>query len=593
MSLDILMVIVIILATLVMFVLGKIRYDLVALTALFFLVILGIIPPERAFAGFSHPAVITVACVLVVSRALLNAGIVDRIVSLMGQLHSGPGVQSGVLSGLVALSSSFMNNVGALSLFIPVTLSIGKKNKISPSRLLMPLAFASLLGGMITLIGTPPNIIIATFRGQQPGLEPFRMFDFAYVGGLIALIGLLFIIFLGWRLIPHREGQGSSGDIIEIAKYLTEARVPAESAVIGKRLGQLEYEREEINVVGLIRGESRYPVPYPNRQLQEGDILLLQADTEDLQGFLDEHGLELAESGALDRENLGSEEVELLEVVVMPDAFLEGRTAGGINMRTRLGINLLAVAREGGGLRGRLSTIRFRAGDVLLLQGPRGTLHELIPRLGLLPLAERPLRLGRSRQALLAVLVFALAVGVAALGILPIQISFLGAAILLTLAGFVPLKEVYSSIEWPVIILLGAMFPLSEALEITGGTDLIAGGLLEIARDSAPWVALTIIFVGTMFLSDLVNNTAATVLMAPIALQIARGLEVSPDTFLMAVAISASCAFLTPLGHQSNTLVMGPGGYRFSDYWRMGLPLEIIIVLAAIPLLLWIWPLQG
>ncbi len=591
MGTDLLIVGIVLLGTLVMFLLGKIRYDLVALSALFVLVISGTISPEEAFTGFSHPAVITVACVLVVSRGLLNAGIVDLIASLVSRVGQNPFFQRGILSMLVALLSGFMNNVGSLSLFIPVTLSVSKKHEIPPSTLLMPLAFASLLGGMVTLIGTPPNIIIATFRGQQEGLEAFRMFDFSFVGGPVALVGLFFVIFIGWRLIPQRKGQSSSGDIIEIAKYITEVRVPEKSEAVGKRLSQLEYDPEEINIVGLIRGEEKYPVPYPTRTLQDEDILVVKADTEELQGFLESYGLELAESKEIKAENLGSEEVELLEVVVMPDSFMDGRTAGRVNLRRRFGINLLAVAREGGGLRGRLSNIRIKAGDVLLLQGNREILHEIIPRLGFLPLAERSLRLGQPRRILLALSAFLLAVGVAAAGMVPIQISFLGASIFMILAGFLNLKDAYSSIDWPIIILLGAMFPLSGALEASGGTALIADGILFAARNAAPWVALTVVFVGTMFLSDLINNAAATVLMAPIALNIARGLEASPDSFLMAVAISASCAFLTPVGHQSNTLVMGPGGYRFGDYWRMGLPLEFIIVITAIPLLLLIWPL--
>ncbi len=591
MGTDLLFVAVVLLGTLVMFMLGKIRYDLVALVALFLIVVSGIISPEDAFYGFSHPAVITVACVLVVSRGLLNAGIVDLIASLVNRVGNKPFFQRGILSTLVALSSGFMNNVGSLSLFIPITLSVSKKHKISPSSLLMPLAFASLLGGMVTLIGTPPNIIIATFRGQQEGMEAFRMFDFSYVGGFVAIVGLLFVIFVGWRLIPQRKGQSSSGDIIEIAKYITEVRVPEKSEAVGKRLSELEYDPEEITIVGLIRGEQNYPDPYPTRTIREEDILVVKADTDELQGFLDAYGFELAESKAIGPESLGSEKVGLLEVVVMPDSFMEGRTAGRVNLRNRFGINLLAVAREGGGLRGRLSNIRIRAGDVLLLQGNREILHEIIPRLGFLPLAERSLRLGQPRRVLLAFGAFALAVALSAIGLLPIQISFLGAAIFMVLGGFLSLKDAYASIDWPVIILLGAMFPLSQALDQTGGTELIASGILQAASQADPWVALTIVFVGTMFLSDLVNNTAATVLMAPIALNIAYGLEVSPDSFLMAVAISASCAFLTPVGHQSNTLVMGPGGYRFSDYWRMGLPLEAIIVVTAIPLLLIFWPL--
>ncbi len=588
---ELILVLSVIAVALVLFLLGKPRYDFVALLGLLVIALSGIISPDEIFSGFSHPAVITVACVLVVSRGLLNAGIVDLAASLMSRAGNHELLQMALLTGLVAIASAFMNNVGALSLFIPVTLSICRKNNLPPSRFLMPLAFASLLGGLVTLIGTPPNIIIATFRGQE-GMEPFRMFDFSPVGGVVAIAGLLFIIFLGWRFLPERKGEKSAGEEMEISHYITEVLVPDNSKSEGKRLSELEMDKEEVLVVSLIRGDRKFPAPFPSRVLRSQDILVIKADAEDLQTFIDENNLELAESKEISPEVLGSDEIELMEAVVTPNSFLEGKTARQISLRNRYGVNLLALARQGRGPRGRISNVKIKAGDVLLLQGPRGVLHEVISSLGCLPLAERKLRLGQPRRIVTALLAFGLAIGAAAMGILPVQIAFLAAALFMLLAGFISPGDAYESIDWPVIILLGAMFPLSNALDVTGGTELLASYILNITVNFEPWVAILILFVGTMFLSDLVNNAAATVLMAPIALKIAAGLHVSPDPFLMAVAISASCAFLTPMGHQSNTLVMGPGGYRFSDYWRMGLPLEIIIVLTAVPLILFFWPLK-
>lgn len=590
MSSELLLVILVLFITLIMFMWGKIRYDLVALGALFVIAVSGILPPEKIFAGFGHPAVITVAGVLVVSRALLNAGIVDYIASIIDRLGEGTFTRVAALTGLSAISSSFMNNVGALSLFMPVTLNIAKKDEKPASIFLMPLAFGSILGGLLTLIGTPPNIIIATFRSQTEMGTPFRMFDFTPVGGPVVILGVLFIILIGWRLIPRRKGETSSEDMLEITSYLTEVVVPENSKSAGKNIYQLEIEEEqEITVVDLVRDERNYPVPDRSRILREGDILVIRAEAEDLDNFIDSNDLKLAESKEIKKESLNARDVEMLEMVVKPGSYLVGKTAAWIRLRSRHGINLLGIAREDRELSSRLSRTVIKSGDVLLLQGKKERLFDVISELGLLPLAQRELQLGRPKRMLIALSVFLVAITAAATGLLPVDISFVGAALVLILAGFLTIEEAYASIDWPVIVLLAAMFPLSEALEVTGGSDLIASGILHVASDMAPWLALGIVFVGTMLLSNVVNNAAAAVLMAPIALNIAGGMGLSPDAFLMGVAVSASCAFLTPLGHQNNTLVLGPGGYKFSDFWKMGLPLSIIVTLVAVPLLLWIW----
>ncbi|MFW6269522.1 MAG: SLC13 family permease [Bacillota bacterium] len=587
---DLLLVVIVLTGTLVMFIWSKLRYDLVALLALLIIGIGDIIPAEQIFTGLGHPAVITVVGVLVVSRALLNAGIVDYIANLILKKGKGTFSQIASLTGISALSSSFMNNVGALSLFMPVTLSITKKSENPASIYLMPLAFGSILGGLFTLIGTPPNIIIATFRTQTEAGEPFRMFDFLPVGGPIVFIGVLFIILIGWRLLPRREGETSSEDMMGITNYLTELEIPEDSKLAGGCISDLEIEEgEEITIVDLIRRGKNYPVPDWSQTLKEGDILVIKADTEELKSFIDSNDLKMAESKDIDEARLSSRDVELLEVVVQPDSFLEGKTASSLSLRTRYGINLLGVAREDQDLRARLKNVIIKSGDVLLLQGKRETLYDIIPRMGCLPLAKRELQLEKPRKILEALTIFLLAIISAATGIIPVQISFLGAAVIYILTGFVSLEEAYDSIDWPVIVLLGSMFPLSKALEVTGGSQMIASIILNVAQDMAAWLALGIVFTGTMLLSNIINNAAATVLMAPIATSIAQGMGISADAFLMGVAVSASCAFLTPIGHQNNTLVMGPGGYKFSDFWKMGLPLSIIVVITAVPLLLWIW----
>lgn len=586
---DLLLVAGVLTGTLFMFMWGKYRYDLVALSALLLLSVGGVIPPERIFTGFGHPAVITVVGVLVVSRALLNAGIVDLIADLITRLGSGTLSRIGALTGLSALSSSFMNNVGALSLFLPVTLSIGEKDEAPVSIFLMPLAFASILGGLLTLIGTPPNIIIATFRSQAGIGESFRMFDFSLVGAPVIIAGVIFIISLGWRFIPRRKGETSAEEMMEITDYLTEIEIPEDSKIAGESMSELNFEGEEITIVDLIREKRVYPVPDWSRILRPGDILVVKAEADDLKSFIDGNDLRLAEGRDVKEENLAARDVELLEVVVQPDSMLENRTVSGLRLRTRFGINLLGIAREDRDSQSRLKNTRIKSGDVLLLQGKKETLYDVVSRMGCLPLAKRELKLGQPRRITEALVIFLAAVIAAAAGLLPVQVSFLVAAVVMILADFISLEEAYSSIEWPVIVLLGSMFPLSEALESTGGSEIIASLVLNTARGLPPWMALGIVFVGTMVLSNIVNNAAAAVLMAPIAVNVAEGLAMSPDSFLMGVAISASCAFLTPLGHQNNTLVMGPGGYKFSDFWRMGLPLSIIVTVTAVPLLLLIW----
>ncbi len=577
--------------TLLLFIWGKWRYDLVAVFALLIVTVIGLVEPEQAFSGFGHPAVITVAAVLIVSRALFNSGMVDYLVRLMGQAGENYLAQLTVLMLAVTVSSAFMNNIGSLALFMPVAIRMARKSERSPSLYLMPLAFGSLLGGLITQVGTPPNIIISMFRAETEAAEAFRMFDFAPVGAGVALAGLLFVIIIGWRLMPRRKGNLSREDLFKVEDYITEVIVPEKSALTGKRMRDLEKATEgDVTVVGHIRNGEKFSAPSPYRTFKEGDALVIRANAEELQELIDTTGLKLAESDKLDDQVLSSEEVEVIEATVTRNSPLEGRTANNFKLRSRYGVNLLGLARQGGRLRSTPDRVRFRTGDVLLPQGPADTLYEVFPALGLLPLVERGLRVGQPRRVALAIVIFAAALALAATGILPIQVAFTGAAFTLIIAGFLSMKEIYESVDWPVIVLLGAMIPVSGALETTGGAELIATGILNLAGSYAPWITLTVVLVGTMFLSDLVNNAAAAVLMAPIAISVAGGIGSQADPFLMAVAIGASCAFLTPIGHQSNTLVMGPGGYKFSDYWRMGLPLELVIVLVSIPLILYFWP---
>lgn len=574
-----------------LFATGKVRYDVVALVALLIVTITGIIDPMAAFLGFGHPAVITVAAVLILSKGLQNSGLIDILTRWVTRVGDGEVRQVFSLTGIVATLSGFMNNIGALALMMPVAIRTARKSGRSPSYLLMPIAFGSLLGGMTTLIGTPPNIIIASYRAQAGG-EPFLIFDFAYVGVGVAICGIIFISFLGWRLIPSRQSPASKEELFAVRDYLTEVRVPEKSKLAGRMIIDISTATEaEIVVVGLIRNTRKIVAPSIYETILENDILIIRADSKDLQTLLDATRLELVGKAELSEEMIGSDTIGIIEAIVKPDSPILDRTAYSANLRWIHGINLLAVAREGGRLRDRLNQIRFRPGDILLLQGKKDALQAALPKIGCLPLAERGLRIGGQKTILLALVIFGTALAISALGIMPVQITFTAAVVLMILTSIISLREAYESVEWPIIILLGAMIPVGQALETSGGAALIAGSIVSGASGFPPEATLILLLVITMFLSDLVNNAASAVLMAPIAIGIAHDLGASIDPFLMAVAIGASCAFLTPIGHQSNTLVMGPGGYRFTDYWRMGLILEGIIVIVSVPLLLTFWPM--
>jgi len=574
--------------SLVFFMWGRWRYDVVAFTALIVAVIGGVVPTDAAFAGFGHPAVITVAAVLVISRALQVSGVISIFADAVIRFAKGQGAQMTALSGLGALLSAFMNNVGALALLMPLALRLSDR----PSAVLMPLSFATILGGLVTLIGTPPNIIIATYRADVSG-APFGMFDFAFVGLPIALVGLLFVLLIGWRLIPkNRAGRRSAEEMFDLDTYIVEASLNEDSEYVGRKVHELEeLDEEQSIVVGLMRDDTRRLMRITNEYLRAGDILHLRVDPATIDELLKKGGLTLTGSDHPDMENIRSDQVGIIEAVVQPGSRIEGRTAMNLRLRRHFGVALLAVAREGAPVVDRIARVRFRAGDVLLLQGEESELPDAVAEMGCLPLATRNLNIGRGGRVLIPVLIFAASVFATVMGLAPVHVSFAGAVVALVLLERISMREAYETIEWPVIVLLGAMIPLGDALQSTGGTQLIADSIVGLAGAIPAFAVLGIVLVVTMTLSDLMNNAATAIVMAPISVAIATNLGFSPDTFLMAVAIGASCAFLTPIGHQNNVLVMGPGGYRFGDYWRMGLPLEIIIVGISIPLIMFFWPL--
>ena len=592
--------------TLGLFVWNRLRFDVVAMLALLAVAIAGLIPTDQLFAGFGHPAVITVAAVLVISQGLVNGGVVDAVARLLGKVGHSAVLQVVTLTAVVSLCSAFINNVGALALLMPVAIWMSRKSGRSPSLLLMPLAFGSLLGGTITLIGTPPNIIIASYREAGS----FGLADFAPAGLAITVVGIAFIGLIGWRLTPKREDPADGDKLFSVGDYVTELRVPDQSGYAGNTLHNLLTAGDNENsvvVLALIRGDESHPAPSTFRVLRDGDILLVQADTGSLQEFLDHTGLALANvddevsksgeepppsKGRTDKakeEDIATGDVRLTEAVITPGSRLVGRTTNRLNLREQYGLNVVALARQGHRLKQRLAEIRFRSGDILLVQGYEDTLMSTLQTLGCLPLAERELSLGRPNKLWLAGGLFLVAIALILAGWLAPPVALVGCAVAMVMVRLLDAPEAYRAIDWSVIVLLAAMIPVGRALESTGGADLIAAQILAVAQGQATWVGLTIILVGAMLLSNVVNNAAAAVLVAPIALGLSHQLDLTSDAALMAVAVGASCAFLTPIGHQSNALVMEPGGYRFGDYWRLGLPLSVVVTVVAVPVILWVW----
>ncbi|NYT68653.1 SLC13 family permease [Pusillimonas noertemannii] len=676
------MILAILVATLGLFLYGRWRHDIVSAAALLAAVLVGLVPAQDAFAGFAHPAVVTVACVLILSGALLHTGVVDMVAQRVLPTNTGPTVAIFALVILAAFLSSFMNNVGALALLMPIAIQMAQRHEIAPGKILMPLSFATILGGMTTLIGTPSNLIVSSFRTQE-GVNGYQMFDFAPVGVAVAVGGLLFIGFIGWRIVPARERAGA--DSFDTGSYLTEARVAAKSKAVGMTLHEAEAALEDADaqIISLVRNEVRVS-PYAAGPLRENDVVLIEADPEALAGALDSLGLVFGEGKSKEEEeaeeedstaeaegegqaetdgrlqrassteavqaapggaarnrieprsNLNAEgddgdinakshgdshgdgngideageplqdeeeqskkiersakldDAELIELVILPGSSLLGRSASDLDLRKRYGINLLAISRQGSRIHSRVRHTALRDGDVLLMQGAGELVSEFASDTGCAPLAPRSLRSPDRKKMFTAAGIMILSVGLTAAGLLPAAISFLLGVLLVMVLRVLPLRKMYESVDWPVIVLLGALLPVAQAAEDTGLAKLIAVFLLENVAQGNAILALAVVLAVTMTLSDVINNAATAAIMCPIAIGTANQLGVSADPYLMAVAIGASAAFLTPIGHQNNTLILGPGGFRFGDYWRLGLPLEIALGIVAIPMLLLVWPL--
>lgn len=592
MTLDQALAFAIVIGMVALFVWNRLRYDLVALLALLAAMISGVVPVDKAFVGFSDQIVIIIASVLIVSAAVAKSRVIPRLVRAFEPYMRTTGLQVAVLTSAVTILSALMKNIGALAIFLPIAMQVARRSDTPVSKLLMPMSFGSLIGGLVTLIGTSPNILVSRMREEILG-EPFAMFDFTPVGLGIVVAGLAFLSF-GWRLLPgSRRSQASLETAFQLQPYVSEVRLPPESPLVGKTVADLERRAEgDVSVVAIIREKYRRYIPAANWMLFADDILVLESDPHALRRLVAEAKLALVGTESSSTKDLPAEAIGVVEAVVMAGSPLIGSSASELHFRGRYGVNLLAISRSERRITTRLRRVKFQLGDVLVLQGNTEILPETVASLGCVPLVDRATGLGQRPQGYLPLIVVGVAMALVGVKLVPVTAAFFAAAVLLVLFRTLSLKEAYESVEWPILILVACLIPVSDAISSTGGAALIAGRLSALAEVLPPFGAVALMLVAAMAVTPFLNNAATVLIMAPIGASLASQLGLNPDPILMAVAIGAACDFLTPIGHQCNTLVMGPGGYKFGDYWRLGLPLSLIVVLVGTALITLFWPLH-
>lgn len=575
-------------AMMVAFIWGRWRYDIVAVGALLTALALGIVSPSDAFSGFSDDIVIIVASALIVSAAVSRSGVMEVAVRRFAPNVSAPRAQLILLVGVVTLLSAFIKNIGALAIMMPIAFQMAQRSRVSPSLFLMPMSFGALLGGLMTQIGTSPNVIVSRIREDLTGI-PFTMFDYTPTGLSLSVVGVVFLA-LCYRLLPARARQEHGIDsAVEINNYTTEARVIADSSAIGRTIAEIHALADNRAMVTRIVGSTgRQRTPLPDAQLRVGDILLISGDPDALDTMVSQSGLVFSERrGAATKD---AADFSIIEAVIRSNSGLIGATAQELTLFDRTGLNLLAISRRDERFTKRLGQIRFQDGDVILIQGHIKRLPELLREWDCLPIIERNLRLGSVRNSLLPLAILGIAMAATAVGIVPVAPAFFAAAVAMVMTRCMPLRDVYSQLDPAILIMLACLIPVADSLRTTGATELIASWLSMVASTLPGWGALALILVAAMAVTPFLNNAATVLVMAPIAASFATDLGYAPEAFLLAVAIGAGCDFLTPIGHQCNTLVMGPGGYKFGDYWRLGAPLSVIVVIVAVPVLMLVWP---
>jgi di/tricarboxylate transporter len=573
------------------FVWGRLRYDVVAVSALLAGVVVGVVPADKAFDGFRNDVVVVIACALIVSAAFARSGVVEWALQKVLPRLKTERSQVPVLTAAVTVLSMATKNVGALAIMLPVAQQVARKTGSSPSRLLMPMAFGAMIGGLVTLVGTAPNIIVAEVRAEITG-EPFGMFDYSPVGLILTALAVLFLS-LAYPLLPRgRQAAPSMDTALQGKAYLTEAAIPEDWSQGKMRVDAVEALGEEVKVLGFVRRGQRRMRPRPRTTVQGGDVLLLEGDQQALDEFIAKAKLQLTRADKPIVIEEPTDEVRAIEAVVGPDSRLVGKSAQATQLHAEHGVNLLGVSRSGFRFTQELRRMKLKAGDIVLIQGGEANLPRALEALGCLPLAEREVRLGGARRRLVPLIVLTLAMGLVAARVAPVAIAFFGAAVVLVLVGSLRMREAYAAMDGPLLVRVACLIPVSDAIQATGGADIIAAALGPLFGTLPTVLAIGGVMLVSMAVTPFLNNAATVLIMAPIGASLAKALGGSPDAFLMAVAVGAACDFLTPIGHQCNTLVMAPGGYRFSDYPRLGAPLSLLVLLAGPPLIAFFWPLH-
>ncbi|WP_432822299.1 SLC13 family permease [Trichloromonas sp.] len=574
---DITLVLIILLAAIILFATEWVRMDVASLMILLTLAITGLVSTEQAFSGFSNPAVITVAAMFVISAAITNTGAMGRMSERLIRLAGGSESRLvGAIMTSVAAFSAFINNIGSTAVLLPVVSSIARKMKLSPSRLLIPLAFGSLLGGICTLIGTPPNILMNSLLQQYAG-ESFSMFAFTPVGLPIAAGGILYMVVAGRHLLPTRK-SGALTEAYQVKEYITEVQILEKSPLANLTIAASGLEEDfSLRVRAIMRSGRKRPQPRRNSKLKEGDILFLEGNPEGILKVRQAKGLSMVP----ERDNPSPEGLEgemvVVEASLSPTCDLAGKTLAEVRFRETHGLSVLAIWRRGAPVVKKVEHVSLMFGDVLLLQGPEEKVFHLGKEHGFLLLGGVPPVPYRPRKAPIALTILAVTILLVVVDILPIMPAATLGALAMVLSRCLTIQEAYDSIDWRIIVLIAGTLPLGLAMQNSGAAELLARLLLDVMGPWGPWAVLAGIILLTSLLTEVMSHAAAAVLIAPIAFNTAVDLGVDPKPFFMAVAIAASSCFMTPISHQSNALVMGPGGYHFFDYTRVGAPLNLMV----------------
>lgn len=591
MTLPITLTLFIIAAAVVLFATEKLRVDVIALLVLLTLALTGLVTPEQAFSGFSSPAVITVWAVYIVSGALFKTGVTDiigeRITRMAGS--SEPRLIA-VIMLTCGTMSAFMNNIGATAVLLPAVVGISRKSGIPLSKLLIPLSFASLMGGNMTQIGTPPNILASSILTER-GLPSFNFFDFTPMGIIVFLTGILYMVFIGRHLLPSRKNVEDTQEET-LREYITELRVLPESMLLNQSLAELQLaDNYDINILRIIRNKRKLSRIEGATRFERGDTLIVSGDIHSLMGVVDKLGVVIEADAKFKLADLDTETVHVFEATLMPRSIMRGKSLRQLNFRDRYELTVLAIWRRGKVLVKRLADVKLQIGDALLLKGPRQRIPEFRESYPFVALEAVKVENQRREKIPLMLGIMALVLGLTTFAGLHISTALVIGSVLSVLTGVHSMDEAYESIEWRSVFLIAGMLPLGIAMEETGTAQFLADNIVNFAGSYDVIAVLAGIYILSGLITEPMSNAAATVLMVPIAIDIAINLGVSPQAFVLAVVIGASTSFLTPVGHQANVLVMGPGGYRFGDYTRVGWLLNVFIFIVTMIFLPMLWPL--